>query len=213
MEPLIGPRITLRPLLASDGPALVQAATDGELWNLPYTVVPSAETVDDYMRVALEGRADGTTIPFVIQIPDHKRLIIGSTRFWRIDWQNRNLEIGWTWLSKSWQRTFVNTEAKFLMLCFAFERLNCIRVQFTTDEINETSCAALLRLGAKQEGIIRQDFIMPDGRKRDSVQFSIIDEEWPEVRRNLEEKLNAPSESELSSQQAALKAGEPKDQA
>ena len=213
MEPLIGPRITLRPLLASDGPALVQAAADGELWNLPFTVIPSAETVDSYMRVALEGRADGTTIPFVIQIPDPKRLIIGSTRFWKIDWQHRNLEIGWTWLSKSWQRTFVNTEAKFLMLCFAFERLNCIRVQFTTDEINETSCAAILRLGAKQEGIIRQDFIMPDGRKRDSVQFSIIDEEWPEVRRQLEEKLKAPSESELSSQQAALKAGEPKHQA
>jgi RimJ/RimL family protein N-acetyltransferase len=210
MEPLIGPRITLRPLLASDGPALVQAAADGELWNLPYTVVPSAETVDDYMRVALEGRADGTTIPFVIQIPDAKRLIIGSTRFWKIDWRHRNLEIGWTWLSKSWQRTFVNTEAKYLMLCFAFERLNCIRVQFTTDEINETSCAAILRLGAKQEGIMRQDFIMPDGRKRDSVQFSIIDEEWPEVRRQLEEKLQAPSEAELSPEHAGSTAPEPK---
>jgi N-acetyltransferase len=213
MEPLIGPRITLRPLLASDGPALVEAAADGELWNLPYTVIPSAETVDDYMRVALEGRADGTAIPFVIQIPDPKRLIIGSTRFWKIDWQHRSLEIGWTWLSKSWQRTFVNTDAKFLMLCFAFERLNCIRVQFTTDEINETSCAAILRLGAKQEGIIRQDFIMPDGRKRDSVQFSIIDEEWPEVRRRLEEKLKVSSESELASQEAALTGREPERQA
>ena len=210
MEPLIGPRITLRPMLASDGRDLVQAAADGDLWALPYTVVPSAETIDSYIRVALEGRADGTSIPFVIQIHEPKRMIIGSTRFWRIDWQNRNLEIGWTWLAKSWQRTFVNTEAKFLMLCFAFERLNCIRVQFTTDEINETSCAAILRLGAKQEGIIRQDFIMPDGRKRDSVQFSIIDEEWPEVRRQLEEKLKAPSEPDLSSQQAGLKPGESK---
>lgn len=212
MDPLIGPRITLRPMLASDGPDLVQAAGDGDLWNLPFTVVPSTETVDSYIRVALEGRADGTSIPFVIQINEPKRVIIGSTRFWRIDWQNRNLEIGWTWLAKSWQRTFVNTEAKFLMLCFAFERLNCIRVQFTTDEINEVSCAAILRLGAKQEGIIRQDFIMPDGRKRDSVQFSIIDEEWPEVRRQLEERLKAPSESELSSQPAALPARGPKRQ-
>jgi RimJ/RimL family protein N-acetyltransferase len=157
----------------------------------------------------LEGRADGTSIPFVIQINEPKRVIIGSTRFWKIDWQNRNLEIGWTWLAKSWQRTFVNTEAKLLMLGFAFERLNCIRVQFTTDEINEISCAAILRLGAKQEGILRQDFIMPDGRKRDSVQFSIIDEEWPEVRRGLEEKLKAPSDADLSSQSEALKAGEP----
>ena len=213
MEPLIGPRITLRPMLASDGPDLVQAATDGELWSLPFTVVPSAETVDSYIRVALEGRADGTSIPFVIQINEPKRVIIGSTRFWEIDWQNRNLEIGWTWLAKSWQRTFVNTEAKLLMLGFAFERLNCIRVQFTTDEINEVSCAAILRLGAKQEGIIRQDFIMPDGRKRDSVQFSIIDEEWPEVRRLLEEKLKAPSETDLSPPPGGPKAGEPRHRA
>ena len=182
MEPLIGPRIQLRPMLASDGPALVQAAADGELWNLPFTVVPSAETVDNYIRTALEGRADGTVIPFVIQILEPKA-VIGSTRFWKIDWQHRKLEIGWTWLSASWQRTFVNTEAKFLMLRFAFERLNCVRVQFTTDEINETSRAAILRLGAKQEGILRHDFIMPDGRKRNSVRFSIIDDEWPDVRR------------------------------
>lgn len=192
MEPLVGPRIQLRPMLASDGPALVQAAADGELWRLPYTVVPSAETIDSYIRTALEGRADGTVIPFAIQILEPKR-IIGSTRFWKIDWQNRKLEIGWTWLSASWQRTFVNTEAKFLMLRFAFERLNCVRVQFTTDEINETSRDAILRLGAKQEGILRHDFIMPDGRKRNSVRFSIIAEEWPDVRRALEKKLNGLS--------------------
>ena len=166
---------------------------DGELWNLPFTIVPSAETVDSYIRTALEGRADGTVIPFVIQILEPKRVVIGSTRFWKIDWEHRKLEIGWTWLSASWQRTFVNTEAKFLMLRFAFERLNCVRVQFTTDEINETSRAAILRLGAKQEGILRHDLIMPDGRKRNSVRFSIIDDEWPDVRRGLEERLNRSS--------------------
>ncbi len=200
MDPLIGPRITLRPMLASDGRDLVKAASDGDLWKLPFTVVPSAETIDAYIRVALDGRADGTAIPYVIQlhqIYEPKRLIIGSTRFWKIDWQNRSVEIGWTWLAKSWQRTFVNTEAKFLMLLFAFERLNCIRVQLMTDETNETSCAAILRLGAKQEGIIRQDFIMPNGRKRDSVLFSIIDEEWPDVRGKLEERLKGPAEPEL----------------
>ena len=209
MEPLIGSRIKLRPMLASDGPALVQAAADGELWNLPFTIVPSAETVDSYIRTALEGRADGTAIPFVTQITE-PRQIIGSTRFWRIDWQNRKLEIGWTWLAKSWQRTFVNTEAKFLMLCFAFERLNCVRVQFTTDELNDTSCVAILRLGAKQEGIIRHDSIMPDGRKRDSVQFSIIDEEWPEIRRGLEEKLKVPLEPDVSPPETAPAAVERK---
>jgi RimJ/RimL family protein N-acetyltransferase len=197
MEPLIGQRVKLRPMLASDGPELVQAAADGDLWKLPYTFVPSAETVDSYLRTALEGRADGTVIPFITQIIEPKR-VIGSTRFCKIDWENRKLEIGWTWLGKSWQRTFVNTEAKFLMLSFAFERLNCVRVQFMTDEMNDTSCAALLRLGAKQEGIVRHDLLMPDGRKRDSVLFSIVDEEWPSVRQALEEKLKVPSESDLS---------------
>jgi RimJ/RimL family protein N-acetyltransferase len=197
MEPLIGPRVKLRPMLASDGPELVEAAGDGELWNLPFTFVPSAETVDSYIRTALEGRADGSAIPFITQIIEPKR-VIGSTRFWKIDWENRKLEIGWTWLAKSWQRTFANTEAKLLMLRFAFERLNCVRVQFMTDEMNETSCAALLRLGAKQEGIVRHDLIMPDARKRDSVLFSILDEEWPDVRHALEERLKESSESDLS---------------
>jgi N-acetyltransferase len=201
MEPLIGPRIRLRPMLASDGPGLVEAAGDGELWKLPYTVVPSAVTVDSYIRTALEGRADGTVIPFVIQILEPERLVIGSTRFWEIDWEHKKLEIGWTWLSASWQRTFVNTEAKLLMLRFAFERLNCVRVQFTTDEINEASRAAILRLGAKEEGILRRDMIMPDGRKRNSVRFSIIDDEWPDVRRGLEERLGGSSGSNPSLQQ------------
>jgi N-acetyltransferase len=203
MEPLIGPRIQLRPMLASDGEELVQAASDGDLWNLPYTIVPSAETVEDYLRVALEGRADGTVIPFVIQVLEPKRIVVGSTRFWNISWQNRNLEIGWTWLAKSWQRTFVNTEAKFLMLYFAFERLNCVRVQFVTDEINKTSHAAILRLGAQEEGILRHDFIMPDGRKRDSVVFSILDEEWPDIRTKLVEMLRLPPEPDPSSEQPA----------
>ena len=197
MEPLIGPRIKLRPMLASDGPELVQAAADGELWDLGFTFVPSAKTIDSYIRTALEGRADGTVIPFITQLIEPKS-VIGSTRFWKIDWENRKLEIGWTWLAKSWQRTFVNTEAKLLMLGFAFERLNCVRVQFVTDEMNERSCAALLRLGAKQEGIVRHDLIMPDGRKRDSVLFSIIDEEWPDVRRFLEERLKVSSESDIA---------------
>lgn len=209
MEPLIGPRVKLRPMLASDGPELVRAAADGELWNLPYTFVPSAETVDSYIRIALEGRADGTVIPFITQIIEPKR-VIGSTRFWKIDWENRKLEIGWTWLAKSWQKTFVNTEAKLLMLSFAFERLNCVRVQFMTDEMNDMSCAAILRLGAKQEGIVRHDLIMADGRKRDSVLFSILDEEWPDVRGALEERLKVPSESDLSPPETAAAAIQPK---
>jgi len=188
MEALVGPRIRLRPLLVSDSAALVQAATDGELWNLPFTVVPSADTVDEYIRVALSGQAAGTVMPFVTEIIESKQ-VIGSTRFWKINQQHRKLEIGSTWISASWQKTFVNTEAKFLMLRHAFEHLNCVRVQFTTDEINEKSRAAILRLGATQEGIVRHERIMPDGRKRNSVRFSIIDDEWPSVRRRLEDML------------------------
>ena len=197
MEPLVGPRIQLRPLLESDGAALVQAAVDGELWNLPYTIVPSAESVESYIGAALEGQAAGTVMPFATEILEPRR-VIGSTRFWKIDRQHRKLEIGWTWLSASWQRTFVNTEAKFLMLSLAFERLNCVRVQFMTDELNEQSRHAILRLGAKQEGVVRHDFIMPDGRKRNSVQFSIIDDEWPGVRSELERRLRAEGGSNLS---------------
>jgi RimJ/RimL family protein N-acetyltransferase len=166
----------------------VQAAADGELWKLPFTVVPSADTVDEYIRVALSGQAAGTVLPFVTEIIESNQ-VIGSTRFWKINRQHRKLEIGSTWISASWQKTFVNTEAKFLMLRHAFEHLNCVRVQFTTDEINETSRAAILRLGATQEGIVRHERIMPDGRKRNSVRFSIIDDEWPTIRRRLEEML------------------------
>jgi RimJ/RimL family protein N-acetyltransferase len=187
---LTGPRILLRPLLASDAAALVAAAADGELWSLPFTVVPSADTVDAYIGNALDGQAAGTVMPFATVLRDTGR-VIGSTRFWKIDRVNRKLEIGSTWISASWQKTFVNTEAKYLMLRHAFEEMACVRVQFTTDEINAKSRAAILRLGAKQEGIVRHERIMPDGRKRNSVRFSIIDDEWPGVKEQLEARLRA----------------------
>jgi RimJ/RimL family protein N-acetyltransferase len=175
--------------LSSDGPALVQAAADGELWNLPFTVVPSVETVGAYIQIALEGQAAGTVISFVTELIE-STLIVGSSRFWKIDRSNRKLEIGHTWIAATWQRTRVNSEAKLLMLEYAFEQLGCVRVQFTTDERNEKSRQAILRLGAKQEGIVRNERIMPDGWKRNSVRFSIIDEEWPDVRRMLKERLS-----------------------
>jgi len=195
MISFVGKTVLLRPLLPSDSYALVQAAADGELWNLPFTIVPSAETVDSYINTALEGQSAGTVLPFAIETIETKQ-VIGTTRFWKIDLKNRKLEIGHTWISASWQRTCVNTEAKFLMLSYAFEQFNCVRVQFTTDETNERSRKAILRLGAKQEGIVRHERIMPDGRKRNSVRFSIIDDEWPEVRRVLERRLSADTRSD-----------------
>ncbi|MGE8413104.1 MAG: GNAT family N-acetyltransferase [Pseudomonas sp.] len=188
MQPLEGPRIILRPLQASDADALVDAARDGELWNLPFTVVPSPSTIGQYLAIALEGRAAGSVQPFVTLLRATGE-VIGCTRFWKIDPLNRKLEIGSTWIASRWQRSFVNTEAKYLMLRHAFEEMACIRVQFTTDEINHTSRAAILRLGAQQEGIVRHERIMPDGRKRNSVRFSIIDDEWPAVCQHLEQLL------------------------
>ncbi|EZP30347.1 GNAT family N-acetyltransferase [Pseudomonas sp. RIT288] len=185
---LQGPRILLRPLQYTDADALLQAAADGELWNLTVTVVPSASTIDSYLKKALDGRDAGSVMPFVIVLKDSGE-VIGSTRFWKIDPMNRKLEIGSSWISARWQKSFVNTEAKYLMLRHAFEVLDCVRVQFTTDENNQKSRNAILRLGAQQEGIVRHERIMPDGRKRNSVRFSIIDDEWPQVRQALEQKL------------------------
>ncbi|MCU0088514.1 GNAT family N-acetyltransferase [Pseudomonas koreensis] len=185
---LQGQGIILRPLQYTDADALLRAAADGELWNLTVTVVPSATTVDAYLKKALDGREAGTVMPFVIVLKETGE-VIGSTRFWKIDPLNRKLEIGSSWISARFQKTFVNTEAKYLMLRHAFEMLDCVRVQFTTDENNQKSRNAILRLGAQQEGIVRHERIMPDGRKRNSVRFSIIDDEWPQVRLNLERKL------------------------
>ncbi|URN90568.1 MAG: GNAT family N-acetyltransferase [Pseudomonas protegens] len=189
MHSLEGPRIILRPLQRSDADALVNAARDGELWNLPFTVVPSPDTVERYLDMALEGRDAGSVLPFATVLRSTGE-VIGCTRFWKIDRHNRKLEIGSTWIASRWQRSFVNTEAKYLMLCHAFDDMNCVRVQFTTDEINHTSRAAILRLGARQEGIVRHERIMPDGRKRNSVRFSIIDDEWPAVRQRLQQRLS-----------------------
>jgi RimJ/RimL family protein N-acetyltransferase len=185
---LVGKEIELRPLEPEHAPGLAGAAGDGELWNLKVTVVPGPDTIGQYVATALEGRRDGTVMPFVIVRRDTGRLL-GSTRYWKIDRANRKLEIGHTWLGQSAQRSSVNTEAKYLLLTHAFEVMHCVRVQFTTDELNEKSRAAILRIGAKQEGVVRHERIMPDGRKRNSVRFSIIDTEWPEVKAMLQRML------------------------
>ena len=188
LQSLVGPRIVLRPLQFDDAAALVGAASDGRLWELPFTVVPSEHTVHDYIAKAIAGREAGTVMPCVTILAATNE-VIGSTRFWKMDSDNRTLEIGSTWLAKRWQRSFVNTEAKYLMLDYAFETRQCVRVQFTTDQLNHASRNAILRLGAQQEGVVRHERIMPDGRKRNSIRFSIIDEEWPAVKAALQTRL------------------------
>lgn len=185
---LAGRHVRLEPLSLTDQQALVTAASDGELWTLPYTVVPSQETIVEYISNTLQEQERGSEQPFVIIDVQGKR-IVGSTRYTRIDTANRQLEIGYTWLAKSAQRTAINTEAKYLLLKNAFEDQRCIRVEFMTDILNERSRAAILRLGAKEEGVLRNHMIMPNGRYRDSVCFSIIESEWPVVKERLNDRL------------------------
>lgn len=185
---LTGPRIALIPLDHRHADALAEAADDGALWSLKVTQVPDQASVATYIERALAGEAEGSAMPFAITLRETGR-VVGSTRFWKIDRSNRNCEIGHTWLAASVQRSFANTEAKWLMLRFAFESLHCVRVQFTTDVLNHRSRAAILRLGAVEEGTIRNERIMPDGRIRNSVRYSIIDTEWPAVRERLLARL------------------------
>jgi RimJ/RimL family protein N-acetyltransferase len=141
-----------------------------------------------YMRNCLAGCEAGTSLPFTT-IERSTGTIVGSTSYLMIDRAHRRLEIGSTWLGAPWQRSVCNTEAKFLQLQHCFEELACVRVEFKTDSLNTRSRAALLRIGAVEEGTFRNHMICPGGRRRDSVYFSIIDSEWPAVKRRLEEKL------------------------
>ncbi|MFC0227373.1 GNAT family N-acetyltransferase [Serratia aquatilis] len=185
---LIGQIVELQPMQQEHASALLNAAADGQLWDLKLTVVPGAAGIDQYIATALVGQQAGSVMPFIIVARDSGR-IVGSTRFWKIDATNRKLEIGHTWLSASAQRSGINTEAKYLLLSYAFEVMQMVRVQLTTDELNEKSRAAILRIGAKQEGIVRNERIMPDGRLRNSVRYSIIASEWPDVKAMLQLKI------------------------
>ena len=142
------------------------------------------------MTRSLCGPAD-SAMPFATVLRASGQ-VVGCTRLWKIDRTNRKLEIGGTWIAQSWQRSFVNAEAKYLMLEHAFEALGCVRVQLTTDECNAASRNAILRLGAREEGIVRNERIMADRRKRNSVRFIIIDAEWPAVKRALQRRLALP---------------------
>ena len=185
---LTGSHLSLVPLQAADRDALLEAAADGQMWDLPFTWVPGPETVDAYIAKALKERDQGTTIPFRIVTEGR---VVGSTRFWKLDRDNRQVEIGGTWYGRAWQGSGLNTEAKFLMLRYAFEDLGLIRVQFTADETNTRSQAAILKLGAVFEGPIRYERIMPDGRRRNSFRYSLIEPEWPEVKARLLARLSA----------------------
>ena len=185
---LEGQHTSLEPLTLAHQEALIAAADDGELWNSTVTIVPTHETMHTYIETALQSQARGSELPFVI-IRKSSGEVVGTTRFYEIEPNDRRVAIGYTWVSLSAQRTAINTEAKLLLLTHAFEHWQCNRVEFITDVLNEQSRAAILRLGAQEEGILRNHMIMPNGRVRDSVCFSVIAAEWPEVKAHLELRL------------------------
>ncbi|HJU67922.1 MAG TPA: GNAT family protein [Gemmatimonadaceae bacterium] len=185
---LSGRYVRLEPLAPAHIEPLFAAANDPELWRWTLTHIGSIEDMRDYVNAALEGQRAGTALPFAT-IDASTGEVIGSTRFGNIDMPNRRVEIGWTWLCRDRQRTGCNTEAKYLMLTHAFDVLGCIRVELKTDALNAKSRAAILRIGAVEEGILRAHMVTASGRIRDSVMYSILSREWPDVRARLEEKL------------------------
>lgn len=181
--------IKLIPLIKEHSKALVEAASDGELWKLWFTSVPNSENIDSYIANALEQQSKGLALPFVV-IEKSSGRIIGSTRFCNADPKNQRVEIGYTWYSKSFQRTSCNTECKLLLLTHAFETLNSIAVEFRTNWHNHTSRTAIARLGAKQDGVLRNHQKMPNGGYRDTAVFSITNTEWLSVKKSLGFKLS-----------------------
>lgn len=185
---LEGDTIALLPLDASHQDALLTAAKDGILWELWYTSVPSSATINNYLDKALAEKENGQAYPFVVFHKKTKQ-IIGSTRYYNLQPEHHRLEIGYTWYAKSYQRTRVNTECKYLLLQYAFEIKHCIAVQFMTDWHNIASRNAIARLGAHQDGLLRNHRLNSDGSYRDSVVFSITENEWSGVKKNLTQKL------------------------
>jgi len=185
---LSGDLVTLTPMRTHHKEALIGAAADGKLWELWYTSVPSPSSVDDYVDFALSENKANRALAFVV-VDNATKTIIGSTRYLNAKPDHRRLEIGNTWYAKRFQRTGVNTECKLLLLSHAFEQLHAIAVEFRTHWHNHASRNAISRLGAKQDGVLRNHQIDPDGVYRDTVVFSIIAAEWPAVKKALRFRL------------------------
>ena len=182
---LKGRHATLEPLAREHEDALRRAAADGELWRLWYTSIAPPEKMGEYVAAAFDMRERLGAMPFVVR-DNASSDVVGCTRYFNVDAVNRRLEIGHTWYAKRSQRTAINTECKLLLLAHAFDKLRCIAVEFRTHWFNHASREAILRLGAKQDGVLRNHQLGPDGGYRDTVVFSIIESEWPAVKRHLE---------------------------
>jgi RimJ/RimL family protein N-acetyltransferase len=191
LEPvtLKGRHARLVPMTREHVPGLWKAASDPELWRWITSQVHSEDDMRRYVEAALATQAQGTTLPFVTMDAATGQ-VTGSTRF--ANAEGPRVEIGWTWIARPWQRTALNTEAKYLMLRHAFETLGALRVELKTDALNARSRAAILRIGALEEGVLRKHAITENGRVRDTVYFSVLDDEWPQVKARLEQMLAGP---------------------
>ena len=188
---LEGRQVSLVPLTQAHHHDLVEAAKDGELWNLWYTSVPTPEGMAEDIDRRLELQKSGSMLPFAV-IEKATREAVGMTTYLNIDADNRRVEIGATWYRKRVQRSGLNTECKLLLLTHAFERLGCIAVEFRTHFFNRQSRAGIERLGAKLDGILRQHMIGRGGTLRDTCVYSILDHEWPTVKVHLAYQLDRP---------------------
>ena len=182
---LAGQAVRLEPLTINHAEALFEAASAPGLWEWTTSAVRSLSDMRNYIGAALEEAVAQRAVPFVTQM-QRTGQVIGSTRFANIAPEHKRVEIGWTFVTPAWQRTAVNTEAKYLMFRHAFEVWGCVRVELKTNARNERSRAAILRVGATEEGTLRRHMINDDGSHRDTVYFSVIDEEWPRVKGRLE---------------------------
>lgn len=184
---LVADTVTLRPLMSHHSEELLALATLNNMSSLWFTQIPNSETIDDYIATAMAQKHDGSALPFVV-VENKTGKLLGMTRLCNADFSHRRFEIGYTWYGEAYQRTSVNTECKLLLLAYAFEQLKAIAIEFRTHWHNHKSRAAIARLGAKQDGILRNHKIHPDGELRDTVVFSIIASEWPVVKKSLRYK-------------------------
>ncbi len=180
--------VMLEPLRCEHVPEIADAAADGELGRLWFTAAPAPEAVEQWVDARLAAQAPDTGLTFVVR--RHDGTLVGSSSYMNVDPPNRRLEIGNTWYIASARRSGVNSETKLLMLSHAFDELGCVAVEFRTHFFNMASRAAIERLGAKLDGILRSHQVLPDGSRRDTVVYSILDVEWPAVRNNLLYRLN-----------------------
>lgn len=190
LKPIVlhGSIVRLEPMQEAHVDAMTIAGSHAELWKFTMNRIENRADAEAYVAAALNSAANGTVVPFVTILEGENR-VVGSTRFANYDEESRRIEIGWTWLTPSLQRTGANVEAKLLMMTHAFEQLGCNRVEFKTDVLNEKSRNALLGIGATEEGILRQHTLLWHGRVRDTIYYSVLASEWDGVKRRLLQRL------------------------